>query len=68
MLDTFSYPKLAALIAAATRCLEAIAARNEHALTLTDEERRAIAVCIDDIRFEDVRATLRGLLERTRNG
>ena len=32
--------------------------------TLTDEERRAIAVCIDDIRFEDVRATLRGLLER----
>jgi len=36
--------------------------------TLTDAEREAIAVCIEDIRFEDVRATLRGLLERTRNG
>jgi len=33
--------------------------------TLTDAEREAIAVCIEDIRFEDVRATLRGLLERT---
>jgi hypothetical protein len=36
------------------------------ACTLTDAEREAIAVCIEDIRFEDVRATLRGLLERTR--
>jgi hypothetical protein len=34
--------------------------------TLTDEEREAIAVCIDDIRFEDVQATLRSLLERTK--
>jgi hypothetical protein len=33
--------------------------------SLTDAEREAIAVCIEDIRFEDVRATLRGLLERT---
>jgi hypothetical protein len=33
--------------------------------TLTDAEREAIAVCIEDIRFEDVQATLRGLLERT---
>jgi len=34
-------------------------------LRLTDEEREAIEVCIQDIRFEDVQATLRGLLERT---
>ena len=33
--------------------------------TLTDEEREAIEVCIEDIRFEDVQAALRGLLERT---
>jgi len=35
--------------------------------TLTDAEREAVAVCIEDIRFEDVQATLRGLLERTRH-
>jgi hypothetical protein len=35
-------------------------------LRLTDEERKAIEVCIQDIRFEDVQATLRGLLERTK--
>jgi len=34
--------------------------------TLTDAEREAIEVCIQDIRFEDVQATLRGLLERTK--
>jgi hypothetical protein len=34
-------------------------------LRLTDAEREAIEVCIQDIRFEDVQATLRGLLERT---
>jgi len=33
--------------------------------TLTDAERGAIAVCIEDIRHEDVQATLRGLLART---
>jgi hypothetical protein len=33
--------------------------------TLTDAEREAIQVCIEDIRFEDVQATLRGLLKRT---
>jgi len=35
--------------------------------TLTGAEREAIEVCIEDIRFEDVQATLRGLLERTRH-
>lgn len=33
---------------------------------LTPAEREAIEVCIEDIRFEDVQATLRGLLDRTR--
>jgi hypothetical protein len=32
---------------------------------LTDAEREAITVCIQDIRFEDVQATLRALLKRT---
>ena len=34
------------------------------AAPLTEVEREAIEVCIQDIRFEDVQHTLRGLLKR----
>jgi hypothetical protein len=52
------------LLAAEVRRLQAVIDAGEP--TLTDAEREAIEVCIQDIRFEDVQATLRGLLERTK--
>lgn len=33
---------------------------------LTPAEREAISVCVQDIRFEDIQATLQGLLDRTK--
>jgi hypothetical protein len=78
MIDSYSYPKLAGLIAAATDCLKAIERKNEaeasraEALTLTKAERfvlrevRDIYADEDDVKCNEIAAVIDGLLERTK--